>query len=89
MTNPQPQPRPEPGPPSVRQQLADHFEMTFNHHSLTLTDEMTATAYGVTLQIVRGLLEGAQAQGIVTEVQRLELDDIIEGITGVARLLEG
>lgn len=80
-------PQPEPGPAGIQQQLAEHFEMTFNHHRLTLTDEMTAAAYGVTLQIVRGILEGTQAQGIITETQRLELDEVIEGMTGAPRLV--
>jgi hypothetical protein len=66
-----PQPGPTPGGPTPQQQHAEHIEITLNHHSLTLTDEMTATAYTVTLKLVREILQGAAAQGIIDEQQRL------------------
>jgi hypothetical protein len=68
-------------------ELADHIETTLNHHHLTLTGEATATAYTVTLQIVRGVLQGAQAQGIVTAEQLVELDELIEGMAAAPQLV--
>jgi hypothetical protein len=84
-----PTPRPGAGGhgDTPQQQLAEHVETTFNHHQLTLTDEMTATAYAVTLQIVRGMLEGAEAQGIVDGEQRTELDVMIKGMAVAPRLI--
>lgn len=87
MSTPQPDGDPG-GGPSLQQQLAEHFEVTFNNHHLTLTDEMTATAWAVTLEIVRGMLQGAEAEGIVDAGQRRELDAMIEGMKGAPRLVE-
>lgn len=84
MSNPQPE---RPAGQSPQQQLADHFETTFNHHHLTLTDEATATAYKVTLEIVRGMLQGAEVQGIVDGEQRAELDAMIKGMAAAPRLV--
>jgi hypothetical protein len=75
-----------PGTPQA--QLAEHFEITLNHHHLSLTDEMTATAFTVTLEIVRGMLNGAEAQGIVDAEQRTELDAMIKGMEAAPRLIE-
>lgn len=75
-------------PQSPQQMLAEHFEVTFNHHSLTLTDEMTKTAFTVTLEIMRGMLAGAEAEGIVDGEQRAELDAMIKGMTSAPRLIQ-
>jgi hypothetical protein len=83
------QPGHEPsGGPSVQQQLAEHFETTFNHHHLSLTDDITKTAFAVTLEIVRGMLHGAQAQGIIDAEQRTELDAMIKGMASAPKLVE-
>jgi uncharacterized membrane protein YebE (DUF533 family) len=79
-------------PPSTpggtpQQQLAEHIETTFNHHRLSLTDEMAKATFTVTLEIVRGLIEGAQAQGIVDSEQRAELDIMIKGVAAAPRLI--
>lgn len=80
---------PQPGTPggTPQQKLAEHFEITFNHHHLSLTDEMTATAFKVTLEIVRGMLAGAEAEGIIDAEQRSELDVMINGMAGAPRLV--
>lgn len=81
---------PQPGRPggdSPHRHLAEHVETTFNHHHLSLTDEMTSTAYAVTLQIVRGLLDGAVAQDIISGEQRAELDVLIKGVAAAPRLV--
>jgi hypothetical protein len=83
-----PQPSRDPGGGlSPQQQMAEHIETTLNHHHLSLTDEMTATAYEVTLEIVRGLLQGAEVQGIVDADGRAELDVMIRGIAVAPRLI--
>lgn len=90
VSDPQPERQPDPGPASLQQQLAEDLEMTFNHHNLSLSDEMTAAVFGVTLQIVRDVvLKGGQGHGIITETQRLKLDQVVEGMTGAPRLIEG
>lgn len=76
------------GQRTPQHELAEHFEITFNHHHLSLTDEMTATAFAVTLEIVRGMLQGAEAQGVVDDEQRLELDAMIKGMEAAPRLIE-
>ena len=80
-------PAPEPALSGTQQLLAEHLELTFNGHRLTLTDEQTALTFHVTLQVVRGMLESAQAQGIVDAAQFHELDALIEGMAAAPRLL--
>jgi len=75
-------------PRTPQQQVAEHFEATFNHHRLSLTDESTRVAFTVTLEIVRGMLQGAEAQGIVDGEQRAELDAMIKGMEAAPRLIE-
>lgn len=86
---PHPGPAGGQNPQSPQRMLAEHFETTFNHHSLTLTDDMTKTAFTVTLEIMRGMLAGAEAQGILDEEQRAELDAMIKGMESAPRLLDG
>jgi uncharacterized membrane protein YebE (DUF533 family) len=74
------------GDESLRR-LAEHVETTFNAEGLSLTDDGTAAAYSVTLTLVRGMLEGAQAQGIVDETQRAELDALFAGVAEAPRLI--
>lgn len=79
-------PRPGDGP-DTRQQNAEHFEQTFNEHHLTLSDDDTATAYTVTIGIVRGILAGAQVHGVIDEEQLAELDALMEGMLSAPRLV--
>jgi hypothetical protein len=67
--------------------LAERFEETLNEHRLSLTDDKVAATYMVTLQIVRGLLDGAHAQGIVDEGQHGELAAMVEGVMGAPALV--
>jgi uncharacterized membrane protein YebE (DUF533 family) len=60
--------------------LAEHVEITFNAHRLSLTDVRTARAYDTTLQIVTGMLEGAHAEGIIDEAQRGKLGELFQGM---------
>jgi hypothetical protein len=84
-----PQPGPDPaGGTSPQQQLAEHIETTFNNHRLSLTDEIAKSAFAVTLEIVRGLLAGAEAQGIVGAEQLLELDELVKGMAAAPALIE-
>lgn len=81
-------PSPHPGGGSdSRQKNADHFETTFNEHHLTLSDDDTATAYTLTIGIVRGLLAGAQAHNVIDAAQLAELDALMEGILSAPRLV--
>lgn len=70
-----------------RQQLADHLEMTFNEDHLTLSNDDTKAAYTITLGIVRGMLRGAHAKGVVDETQLETLDAMIEGMLSAPRLV--
>lgn len=89
VTNPHPSPAPEPGPAPGRAQreLAEHVEMTFNAARMTLTNQKTADAYTLALTVARGLIEGAEAQGVLSETQRRELDRMLEGAAAAPRLL--
>jgi hypothetical protein len=82
-----PGPAPDTPDPDPRQGLAERFEEIFNEHRLSLTDGKVAASYTVTLHIVRGMLDGAHARGIVDEEQRQELDAMIEGIVGIPPLV--
>jgi len=84
-------PQPAPGPAGgadPQAQLAEHIEITFNHHRLSLTDEVVRTAYAVTLQIVRDVLRGAEAEGVVDARAREELDELVKGMMGAPALIE-
>ena len=76
---------PETGSPesSSRELLAEHIETMFNELGHSLTEESTAETFTLTLTIVRGMLEGAVAEGIVDEGQRAELDAMLGGLFGV------
>lgn len=76
------------GGTTPQQQFAEHSEIVFNRHGLTLTDEDTATAYRVTLQLVREVLAGAEGQGVVDGGQRLKLDATLQGLVVVPGLVE-
>jgi len=81
----QPEPTPASGSPgddpdTMQRRLAEHLEVTFNDHRLTLTDPDTRKVVGLTLVIVQGLLDGALAKGIVNEGQRDELAVMLDGV---------
>lgn len=78
---------PGPGERGSTYLQAEHMEITFNEEHLTLTDDDTATAFRTTLRIVRGVLEGAHAQGIVDESQHHRLDQIFDGLKGAPDLV--
>lgn len=79
---------PRPGDESdSRRQLADHIETTFNEQHLTLSDDDTAAAYTITLGIVRSMLQGARARGVVSEEQLADLDAVFEGMLSAPRLV--
>lgn len=83
-------PRPHPGPGASGggelALLADHIETTFNEQHLTLTDDDTVRAYLTTLRVVYGILEGAQAQGIVDKGTYKELTSLMDGLADVPGL---
>lgn len=86
-----PQPAaPEPGGgPAALEQLAEHAEIVFNRHHLTLTDEDSATAFRLTLDLVRDIiLRGAEAQHLIDGGQRLKLDELVVGIRVAPELVE-
>lgn len=89
MTNPAPGTGPGSPEPSgdPRQDLAEHVETTFNEHGQSLSDQMTAAAYTLTLQIAIGILEGAQAQGIVDQDQHDKLAALYEELKSAPRLV--
>ena len=68
------------GGPDDRAAMANDIEMTFNDQKLTLSDDDTADVYRITLQIVRGVLAGAGARGMVNEGQAQRLDALVEAM---------
>lgn len=75
------------GGPDDRAAMANDIEMTFNDQKLTLSDDDTADTYRITLKIVRGILAGASAQGIVDDNQLARLDALVEGMIGAPDLV--
>lgn len=75
--------------PDTWQKNAQHFEGSFNEHplNLTLSDDETAGAFTVTVGIVRGLLAGAHATGVIGEEQLAELDALMEGMLSAPGLV--
>jgi hypothetical protein len=90
VSTPQPAtPDPAAGGPTPLDKLAEHFEIVFNRSRLTLTDEDSATAYRITLDLVRDIiLRGAEAQAIIDGGQRLKLDELVKGIRSAPELVE-
>ncbi|MCX4911891.1 hypothetical protein [Streptomyces sp. NBC_00878] len=81
---------PEPHSPSQETlaALAERVEETFNEHRLSLTDAKVADAFGLTLEMVKVLLAGAHAQGVVDGGQYGELAAIVEGAMAVPGLVQ-
>lgn len=79
--------RPETGSAgsSSAELLAEHIETMFNEAGHSLTEDQTVEVYALTLTVVRGMLEGALAEGIVNEGQREELDAMLRGLLGLPR----
>ena len=73
--------------PDDRQKQVENIEMTFNEAHLTLSDDNTEAAYTITLGIVRNILRGAHARGIVDETQLGLLDAMVEGVMSAPRLV--
>ena len=80
---------PEPAAPEIQQRMAERVEETFIEAGLSLTDETVASSYLVTLQIIQGLMQGAQAQGIVDPAQGRHLDAMLEGAKAAPGLIAG
>ncbi|MFB7738263.1 hypothetical protein ACFC08_28520 [Streptomyces sp. NPDC056112] len=81
-------PMPGPGPDLTPQQkLAASLEARFAAHGRTLTDADTAEDMLITLATVRTMLEGARAQGILTDDAYRDLDAMIEGMMAAPGLL--
>lgn len=78
----------QPGPALTPQQkLAAGLEARFAELGQSLTDESTAEVFLTTLRAVRGLLEGAHAQGVIGSDEFRTLDEMIAGMMGVPALL--
>lgn len=67
--------------------LADTSEKSFNARGLTLTDDDTAAAYTLTLELVEKALEGAQVQNIIDGTQREKLAALINGMKAAPGLV--
>jgi hypothetical protein len=81
---------PSDGPDSQRtlaEQFADEMETAFNSIGRTLTDADTADGYTLTLRLVERLLEGAEAQHIISDGQRHKLAGLLEGMRSAPGLL--
>lgn len=90
MTNPAGRtPDPEPGPDrSMEQQFADDIEAHFNAVDCTLTDAGTVLIFVQTLTVVGRVLDGAQAQGIISEQERLHLADLMDALKTVPEQIQ-
>lgn len=66
--------------PSAEQQLTEHVEALFNKNGRTLSDDDTAQAYQITLDIVLMMMEGALVEGLVGEEQHTTLRGMVQGM---------
>lgn len=85
-------PAPEPAPPTaggnpLEQQLAQHMEALFHAHDMTLTDEDTAEVYIVALEAVAMMLQGALADGTLTDGPHATLQGMLAGMRRAPELL--
>jgi hypothetical protein len=74
---------------TLAEQFADELEATFNSMSphRTLTDPDAEAVFVQTLRLVQRALEGATANDIITEPQRIELAGLLDGMKAVPGLL--
>jgi hypothetical protein len=86
MVTPPPADRPGETPAEA---FAETIETVFNglKPPRTLTDDDTEVIYLTTLAIVTRALQGSQAQGIITEEQLGDLDQMLEGLRQAPRLV--
>lgn len=70
-----------------QQKLAASLEARFAQFGRTLTDAGSAQDFRITLGAVRGMLEGARHQGMLTEEAWQDLDAMLEGMLGAPGLL--
>jgi hypothetical protein len=72
---------------TLAEQFADEMEAAFNSIGRTLTDPDTTEGYTLTLRLVERLLEGAEAQDIISEQQRHKLAGLLAGMKTAPGLL--
>ncbi|MGW1814189.1 hypothetical protein ACWCQM_11585 [Streptomyces sp. NPDC002125] len=79
---PQPQPSEEPAavPDTPQQRLAETAEAWFLAHQSTLTDPDVADTYRATLDLVRLMLEGSQAESLIGDEEFRHLAGMVEGL---------
>ena len=73
--------------PAAAQELAERIEALFHHHGMTLTDEETADVYGITLDLVRMMHQGAHTDGVITAPQLAQLAAMVDGMRRAPQLL--
>ncbi|MGW7283896.1 hypothetical protein ACWGH4_00095 [Streptomyces sp. NPDC054847] len=73
--------------PVAAQELAERIEALFHHHGMTLTDDEAAEVYGVTLDLVRMMHEGAHTDGVITAPQLAQLAAMVDGMRRAPQLL--
>ena len=80
-------PHPETSPPDPQRRLAARIEELFLRHGRTLSDDDTAEAFRITLQVMGDLLEGAHVHGVVGDAAYGELAAMVEGMRAAPSLL--
>ena len=66
--------------PSAEQLLTEHVEALFSKHGRTLSDDDTAQAYQITLDLVLMMMDGALVEGVVGEEQHKTLRGMLKGM---------
>lgn len=69
------------------EKLAATVEDLFAKHGRSLTDPETAEDYLITLRMVRIMLQGAHAEGVIAEEAHGDLDAMVEGMMTAPGLL--
>jgi hypothetical protein len=60
-----------------QESIADYVEEWLTAAGLTLTDEKTALTFTRTLELVSHTMDGAVAQGVIKEAQRVRLIELL------------
>lgn len=66
-------------PDDSLRRLAEHLELTYNAADLTLTDQRTAAAFGIAMDIAVTVTAGALAQGLIGDEQQEALAALLAG----------
>ncbi|MEU9014325.1 hypothetical protein AB0D12_32050 [Streptomyces sp. NPDC048479] len=73
--------------PSPQQQLAETVQAMFLARGRTLTDKATAETFGITLEAVLLMVDGALVEGVLGDEEHRTLRGMLEGMQAAPHLV--